>query len=138
MRNLTLTIAIGLMLAGCNTVRRGTESTVTITAHPQTARIWTSLGHECPRSPCVLQIERKAEFTAYAEARAYEQGAVEVKTQVSSDAAPGVIGNAILPGGSVGLVVDVATGAMLDHSPNPAHIQLVPVRRGRRSGPAGS
>ena len=132
MRNLTLMIALGLVLGGCNTVRRGTESTVTITATPQTARIWTSLGQECPRSPCVLQIERKAEFTAFAEARGHEQGSIEVKTQVSSDAAPGVIGNAVLPGGSVGFVVDVATGAMLDHSPNPAHIQLVPLRRARR------
>ena len=28
----------------------------------------------------------------------------------------------IIPGGSVGLVLDAANGAMLDHRPNPAHI----------------
>ena len=55
-----------------------------------------------------------------------------MKAQLSDKAAPGVIGNAILPGGSVGLVVDVASGANLDHVPNPAHIDLTRGSRGRR------
>jgi hypothetical protein len=120
-------------LAACNTVTRGTEETVTITASPASARIWTSLGQECRRSPCVVRVDRKAEFTAYAEARGFHPGSVVVSSKLTSQAAPGVVGNAILPGGSVGLVIDAATGAMLDHFPNPAHIDLVPLRRVRRA-----
>jgi hypothetical protein len=104
---------------------------VTITASPASARIRTSLGHECARSPCVVKVERRAEFTAYAEARGYRPGSLVVKSALSEKAAPGVLGNAIMPGGSVGLVVDAATGAMLDHAPNPAHIDLVPLGRAR-------
>jgi hypothetical protein len=124
--------AMALGLAGCNTATRGTEDTVTITAKPAAARITTSLGQECPRSPCVVKVARKAEFTAYAEARGYRPGSVLVKSQLSDQAAPGVIGNAVLPGGTAGLVIDAASGAMMDHVPNPAHIELVPLGgRGR-------
>ena len=124
-------IIVTVALAGCNTITRGTEETVTITASPASARIWTSLGAECPHSPCVVKVDRKAEFTAHAEAKGYRPGSVVVSSKLTSQAAPGVVGNAILPGGSVGLVVDAASGAMLDHSPNPAHIELVPTRRAR-------
>jgi hypothetical protein len=124
--------AAALSLTACNTVTRGTEETVTISASPASARIWTSLGHECPRSPCVVKVSRKTEFTAYAQARGYRPGSLQVQAVLTDQAAPGVLGNAILPGGSVGLVLDAANGAMLDHRPNPAHIDLVPVARTRR------
>lgn len=124
-------VAAGLSVAGCNTVTRGTEEAVTITAAPANARIWTSLGHSCPRSPCTVTVSRKAEFTAHAAARGYRPGSVLVTSKLTDKAAPGVIGNAILPGGTAGLVLDAANGAMMDHTPNPAHIDLVPLGRGR-------
>jgi len=131
MRILTCVAGVILSLAACNTVTRGVEETVTITASPRSARIRTSLGQECPRSPCVVKVSRKTEFTAYAEARGYRPGSLLVKPMLTDRAAPGVLGNAIIPGGSVGLVLDAANGAMLDHRPNPAHIELVPVGRAR-------
>jgi hypothetical protein len=120
-----------LSLTACNTVTRGTEETVTISTTPASARIWTSLGHQCPRSPCMVRVSRKTEFTAYAAARGYRPGSLLVQSVLTDQAAPGVLGNAILPGGSVGLVLDAANGAMLDHRPNPAHIDLVAVARAR-------
>ncbi|WP_201842788.1 translation initiation factor 2 [Microvirga zambiensis] len=119
---LGLMVGAALFLTACNTVTRGTEETVTITTSPASARIWTSLGHKCPRSPCEVTISRKTEFTAYAEAKGYRPGSVLVKPILTEQAAPGILGNAILPGGSVGLVLDAANGAMLDHRPNPAHM----------------
>ena len=77
------------------------------------------------------KVDRKAEFTAYAEAKGYRPGSLHVKSVLTNQAAPGVLGNAILPGGSVGLVLDAANGAMLDHTPNPARIELVPLGRAR-------
>jgi hypothetical protein len=50
-----------------------------------------------------------------------------VRPVITDQAAPGVLGNVIIPGGSVGLVLDAANGAMLDQRPNPAHLHLVPV-----------
>jgi hypothetical protein len=130
-RLLGLAAGAVVFVAGCNTVTRGLEEVVTITATPAFAKIRTSLGHDCARSPCVVKVERTAVFTAYAEAKGYQPGSVDVKPLISGQAAPGVIGNAILPGGSVGLVIDAANGAMLDHTPNPAHIELVPIGRAR-------
>jgi hypothetical protein len=104
---------------------------VTISATPASARIWTSLGHDCPRSPCVVKVSRKSELTAYAAARGYRSSSLLVKSTLTDKAAPGVLGNAVLPGGSLGLVLDAANGAMLDHTPNPAHIDLVPLGRTR-------
>lgn len=131
MRVLGCTAGAVLSLAACNTVTRGVEETVTISTSPPSARIRTSLGHECPRSPCLVKVERKTEFTAYAEAKGYRSGSLLVKSVLTDQAAPGVIGNVIIPGGSVGLALDAADGAMLDHRPNPAHIDLVPIGRAR-------
>jgi hypothetical protein len=124
-------VAAVLSLTACNTVTRGVEETVTISAAPASAHIWTSLGHNCPRSPCIVKVSRKTEFTAYAAARGYQSGSLLVKSTLTDKAAPGVLGNAVLPGGSLGLVLDAANGAMLDHIPNPAHIDLVPLGRTR-------
>src|SRR5215213_5836797 len=83
MKTLMLTIAaVGLCLGACNTMTRGTESEVTITASPRGARIWTPLGHHCPGSPCVVKVERKTDFIAYAEAEGYRQWSIEVKAQL--------------------------------------------------------
>src|SRR5215217_2059826 len=95
-----LAIGAGLLLAGCNTVSRGVEEVVTVTATPAFAKIRTSLGHQCPHSPCVVRVGRAAEFTAYAEAPGYRPGSLTVKSELSGQAAPGVLGNAIIPGGS--------------------------------------
>ncbi|WP_210247459.1 hypothetical protein [Neoaquamicrobium microcysteis] len=45
---------------------------------------------------------------------------------MSGGGAAGLAGN-ILIGGVIGAGVDVATGATLDHHPNPANIYLVPL-----------
>jgi hypothetical protein len=71
-RVLGYSVGAVMSLAACNTVTRGVEEAVTISATPASARIWTSLGHQCPRSPCVVKINRRTEFTAYAEARGYK------------------------------------------------------------------
>lgn len=131
MRVLECAVAAILSLTACNTITRGVEETVTISTTPASAHIWTSLGHNCPRSPCIVQVSRKTEFTAYAAAKGYRSGSLLVKSALTNKAAPGVIGNAVLPGGSLGLVLDAANGAMLDHIPNPAHIDLVPLGRAR-------
>jgi hypothetical protein len=101
---------------------------VVITANPPEAQIRTSLGHQCPRSPCVLTVDRNKDFTAFAEAPGYQPGSVQIETKVAGTGAAGFAGNVLL-GGVVGMGVDAYTGAALDHKPNPAHIELVPVQR---------
>jgi len=53
---------------------------------------------------------------------------VKVATRVAGAGVAGFAGNAIV-GGVVGGVVDVASGATLEHCPNPVKVVLQPVRR---------
>lgn len=55
-----------------------------------------------------------------------KRGSIEIKTKVVGAGAAGFAGN-VLIGGVIGMGVDAATGAALDHYPNPAHIELVPL-----------
>lgn len=117
---------VACCLTGCGTVTRGTTESVSITSEPADATIRTSLGHSCPQSPCTVEVSRKTKFTAFAEKEGFKPGSIYVDTRVAGAGAAGVAGNVII-GGVVGIGVDVATGAALDHYPNPAHIRLAPV-----------
>lgn len=99
---------------------------MTIISEPPDAVITTSLGASCAKSPCTLMIKRNQALTAHAEKPGYEKGSVEIKTKMSGKGAAGVAGN-VLAGGIIGMGVDAATGAALDHHPNPATIVLKPI-----------
>lgn len=114
-----------VMLTSCGSISRGTNEPVYLSARPPNAEISTSLGHRC-FSPCTVTVDRKTNFTAYAEAPGYQRGSIEIGTKVSGQGASGFAGN-ILLGGVIGMGVDAATGAALDHTPNPAQIVLVPI-----------
>ena len=118
-------VAALALLAGCASVVRGTSEKVTVTAEPPDSAIRTSLGHSCPASPCVVEVSRKTEFTAFAEKEGFKPGSIYVGTAMSGGGAAGMAGNVVL-GGVIGIGVDAATGATLDHKPNPANIVLVP------------
>ena len=126
--------AVALSAAGCGSITRGTTEMVTITANPPEARIRTSLGIECPRSPCIVTVDRNKPFVAYAEAPGYQPGSVQVDTQLVGAGAAGFAGN-VLAGGVIGMGVDAYTGAALDHKPNPAHIELAPIQRAAPPAP---
>lgn len=115
-----------LLLSSCGTVTRGREEDVTIQSMPPNAAIRTSTGQYCPQSPCTVRVERKKSFTATAELEGYHPGSVDVKTKLSDGGVAGFAGN-VLVGGVIGMGVDAATGAALDHYPNPALIVLQPI-----------
>jgi len=126
MKAIIVSLAGALACSGCASAIRGTTETVVVTSEPNDAHIRTSLGHSCPQSPCTVEVKRKTEFVAYAEKEGYKPGQIYLATKVSGNGAAGMAGN-ILIGGVIGAGVDVATGATLDHYPNPANIVLVPV-----------
>ncbi|MCB5205373.1 translation initiation factor 2 [Neorhizobium sp. T786] len=124
---LIVIFGIASALASCGTITRGTSEVVIIRAEPDDAKITTSLGHVC-KSPCKVDVSRKTEFTAYAEKPGYKRGSHEIKTKASGKGAASMAGN-VLIGGVIGLATDAATGAALDHYPNPATIVLEPTAR---------
>lgn len=118
-------LAMAGLLTGCGTVVRGTTEDVVIDVQPADAEVTTTLNHRCTAMPCVVKVSRKDKFTVTARREGYVPQSVYVDTKVSGKGAAGFAGN-ILAGGVVGMGVDVATGATLDHTPNPVVIRLQP------------
>jgi hypothetical protein len=133
-------MVLAMLCANCATVTRGTTSQVQIYSEPRGADVATSLGHRCT-TPCTLSIDRKAEFTVSISKTGFKPVQMPVRAQVAGAGAAGFAGNIIL-GGVVGMVADAATGATLEHVPNPVSANLQPVapaprgnQRGRKPEP---
>jgi hypothetical protein len=125
---IVLAVALAATVGGCATVTRGTTAQVQIISNPPGATARTSMGYQC-LTPCAVQLNRKDEFTVIFTKPGYHSAEVPVRTQVAGAGAAGFVGN-VVAGGVVGMGVDVATGAALEHFPNPVVAMLTPLRRG--------
>jgi hypothetical protein len=120
-----LMIGVGaLSLGGCATVTRGMSEQVNFTSEPSGAAVRTSIGLACPATPCTFDISRKAAFSAVFSMPGHLDQQIDVTTELAGNGAAGFAGN-VLIGGVIGMGTDVATGATLNHSPNPVHAILV-------------
>lgn len=82
-----------------------------------------------------MTVGRKEEFTATISKVGFEPEQVEIKTRLAGEGvAAGIVGNAII-GGVVGLAADAASGATLEHTPNPLRVILYP--KGQKPPGAG-
>ena len=117
-------IALAAACGGCASITRGTTDQVQIQSEPSGAEVRTSMNQVCT-TPCTLQFSRKDEFTVKFDADGYDPQEIQVKTGIAGAGAAGFAGNVIL-GGVVGMAADAATGATLEHIPNPVHADLQP------------
>jgi hypothetical protein len=106
---------------------RGTTSQVQIHSDPPEAQARTSMGYACI-TPCTLQANRKDEFSVIIAKAGYRTVEIPVRTQIAGAGAAGFAGNVIL-GGVVGMAADAATGATLEHFPNPVTVRLTPLKK---------
>lgn len=112
-------------LGACATATRGTKTAWEVQTTPAGARVETSHGMSCASTPCSIKMPRKSEFTATISKDGYKPATVSVTNKVSTGGGAGMAGNVLL-GGIIGAGVDVASGAMLDLTPNPAVVTLEP------------
>ncbi|MBN8942055.1 MAG: translation initiation factor 2 [Rhizobiales bacterium] len=117
MRNLLAVALAATMMGGCATAIRGTTNQVHFTSEPSGAVVTTSLGHTCT-APCSMPMDRNKEFQATFTREGFQPTVVDVKTTVSREGGTSFAGNLLL-GGLIGMGVDAASGAALDHTPNP-------------------
>lgn len=117
MRKLLAVALAATMMSGCATAIRGTTNQVHFTSEPSGAVVTTSLGHTCT-APCTMPMDRNKEFQATFTREGFQPQVVDVKTTVSREGGTSFAGNLLL-GGLIGMGVDAASGAALDHTPNP-------------------
>ena len=110
-------------LGACATVTRGTNTAWQVNTTPPGAAVKTSNGFYCESTPCSLKMPRKSEFTATISHPGYKPVDVTVTNHVSNGGGVGMAGNVLL-GGVIGAGVDVASGAMLDLTPNPVTLTM--------------
>lgn len=77
-------------------------------------------------TPCVVIAKRNAEITVTVNKEGYETQVIPLTREIPGSGAAGFAGNVLL-GGLVGMGVDAATGAAMDHKPNPVTVTLQPV-----------
>lgn len=117
MRKLLAVALAATMMGGCATAIRGTTNQVHFTSEPSGAVVTTSLGHTCT-APCSMPMDRNKEFQVTFTREGFQPQVIDVKTTVSREGGTSFAGNLLL-GGLIGMGVDAASGAALDHTPNP-------------------
>ena len=126
-------VAAGMMaaaLGGCATLERGTTDEVAVISEPAGAAVTTSIGAGCAATPCTLDVARDAVFDVTVSKPGYGSRTVPVATRISGAGAALATENVATAG--LGIAVDAATGAALEHAPNPVDVtltSLVPVSR---------
>jgi hypothetical protein len=114
-----------LLVGGCATITKGTTESITFNSEPAGAIAQTSIGLQCPATPCTFEVPRKQDFIVTFSKPGFESQQVPVNTKLAGSGAAGFAGNVLL-GGVVGMGVDAATGSTLDHFPNPVFVTLRP------------
>ena len=124
----SLAIIVGLAactaITGCQTAKRKSTEEVKVIVQPAGAKVVTSLGESCT-APCSFTVKRRKEFEVTASKKGYRTQTVKVGRKLNKRAAAGSTAVAVVaPGGSVLGAVDLASGALWDHDPNPVRIKL--------------
>jgi hypothetical protein len=118
----------GCRVSGVRSVNAGTTENISISSTPAGATAEVT-GLEVPTAcvtPCVVQAKRNADITVTVSKEGYEPQIIPLTKEIPGTGAAGFAGNVLL-GGVVGMGVDAATGAALDHKPNPVIVTLQPV-----------
>ena len=103
------------LVAACGSITRGTtEKMAFLSESPGTQRV-TTKDYACPAPPCSLDVDRSDEFDVTFTKPGYQPQIMPVRTKVAGTGAAGFAGN-ILAGGVIGMGLDAATGAAMDHT----------------------
>jgi len=122
-------LAILISTTACATVTRGSNTAFEVQSTPAGATVSTSNGHVCPSTPCSIKMPRRSEFEVVVAKPGYETVSTTVTNKVAGGGGVAMAGNVIV-GGVIGAGVDLASGAMLDLTPNPLVVTMAPVGGG--------
>jgi hypothetical protein len=107
------------VLAGCATIMSGTTEQIRFESNPPGARV--SIHDRTYLTPAAVELSRQTNHQVQFKADGY----LSAQREISRDVNPWVWAN-ILIGGIPGLIVDSATGAYNDLTPDVVAVDLVP------------
>ena len=120
-------LAVAGMLAGCASATRGWTEQIAVSS-TQSGVVATVAGNgdpiECV-TPCAVTVRRNSEITITMQKPGYETEVVTLTKEIAATGAAGFAGNLLL-GGVPGMAVDAASGAALEHKPNPVIVTMRP------------
>lgn len=130
-----LVLAACFVLGGCASVTRGWSEDISLASTPEgaVATVSGNESHTCT-TPCVVQVKRSSELQVSFEKPGYAPQVVVLTREVAPEGVAGFAGN-VLIGGLIGMGVDAASGATMDHKPNPVIVTLRP--SGKSLAPSG-
>lgn len=111
--------------SGCASLTRGTTEAFVVETKPPGADVNSSSGWRCT-TPCSINVKRRSDFVLTISRANYETVTATVTSSIDGAGAAGMAGNVIL-GGLIGAGIDVGTGAMHSHKPNPLVVEMVPL-----------
>lgn len=129
-------ILLALSCAGCASATRGWNEQIAISSTPAGATATVAGGDtpiECV-TPCAIQVKRSADIVVTFNKQGYQPEIVPLTKELATTGAAGFAGNLLL-GGVVGMAVDGASSAAMDHKPNPVIVTLKPLSAQPRRGP---
>ncbi|HKO72267.1 MAG TPA: translation initiation factor 2 [Bradyrhizobium sp.] len=121
-------VALAATLGGCASITRGTTENISIASTPAGAEATIS-GLDVPTAcvtPCAIVAKRSADISISFAKPGFKTEVVTLTKEVPATGAAGFAGN-VIAGGLIGMGVDAATGAALDHKPNPVIVTMVPI-----------
>ena len=114
-----LALAFAASLGACATLQRGTSETFVVRTAPDGATASSSSGWKCV-TPCEIEVPRRGDFVVALR----KEGYITQTVSVRSVPIVGRPGRVTVPTGTLGTVVDMASGAHYEHQPNPLTVTL--------------
>jgi hypothetical protein len=121
-------VVLAAALGGCASITRGTTENISIASTPAGAEATIS-GLDVPTAcvtPCAIVAKRSADISISFAKPGFKTEVVTLTKEVPATGAAGFAGN-VIAGGLIGMGVDAATGAALDHKPTPVIVTLAPI-----------
>ena len=109
--------------SACATLSRGSTDVLLVNSTPRDVTVRTTKGMHCTGTPCSFTMPRRTDTTVYITKEGCRPVEVHVTSKISNGGGTALAGN-LLIGGLGGVVVDSATGAGHDLTPNPINVTM--------------
>lgn len=125
----SLVLVTAFLLSGCGAIMHGSRQNISVQSSPQGATIQTTPATGTFTTPTNLVLERKHSYVLTFTTAGYTAGTFNIQNNISV----GVVVADVLLTGLIGVIIDAATGAWYNLTPEAATVTLT--KTGNGEGP---